>query len=153
MNSHWSIKFFKSDYLLIKIVESAIFLFDKFFTIKSFERIISLLKSSNRNLSLCVNNCTVKFSWFDHLYWDHRIKDFFFCQLIFFINHILESYDYFRLKIVEFANQIFFSFWSWLEHFFSIIKNFVSSLIIATIIARISSFVVNQIRDELFDIA
>jgi hypothetical protein len=45
-----------SIYLLIEIVESAIFLSDQFFIIKYFERFISSLRSSNRNLSLCLNN-------------------------------------------------------------------------------------------------
>jgi hypothetical protein len=81
MNSHWSIKSFKSEHLLTEIVESAISFFDQFFTIKSFEKIIFSLILSNRNLSFCSDTCTVKSFWFDHFYWDRRIKNLSFCQL------------------------------------------------------------------------
>jgi hypothetical protein len=117
MNSHWSIKFFRSDHLLIEIVESAISLSDQFSAIRFFEKIIFLLRSSNRNLFLCSNICTVKF--FDSIIFIEIVesKIFFFVSLILFIDQILESYDHLHLKIVEFANQIFFSFWLWSKHF------------------------------------
>jgi hypothetical protein len=109
MNSHWSIKFFRSDYLLIEIVESAIFLFDQFFTIRSFEKIISSLKSSNSQfLSLfkqfVQSNLSNSIIFIEII----ELKTSFFVNLIFITNQILESYNHLCLKIVEFANQIFF---------------------------------------------